>query len=191
MIPILLVLFCTLSFCIIIAKTINPERPYFNPSPTLGETDLIGVWEAHYHGNAVDRLIIKPDGTFRQIYQAREVPGYEGYEYQTPWNRWWLEKFPDGRVRLYLEGAKYFFDGVRTAENPIIVIIDGNPIFRVFCDPIASENRSVQMQDALILNVRSDQHGNIILLHMRFSGDSCVFALLTKYSRDFHKIEDH
>lgn len=88
------------------------------PPATFRKTDLVGTWEGHYggyagYGQGLDRLILRADGTFKQIYEIEK----QGYVYETPWNEWWMERFPDGRVRVHLEGARYYVAGIERAER--------------------------------------------------------------------------
>ena len=69
-----------------------------NPNTGLKESDLFGVWEAVYGKDVVDLIEIRADGTYKQTY----IDTKTGYKYETPWNEWKLEAFPDGRVWLYL-----------------------------------------------------------------------------------------
>lgn len=84
-----------------------------NPPATLQELDMVGTWKADYGSRrGVDKLILRADGTFKQIYENRR----ENYTFETPWNKWWLERFPDGRVRVHLKGARYYLGGIPVAE---------------------------------------------------------------------------
>lgn len=147
--------------------------PFSNPPASFQETDLVGTWEAHY-GRSVDRLILRGDRTFKQIYRDN----YEkDYVYETPWNKWWVERFPNGRARLHLQGARNYRVGILLAER------DGlhHPCPKEYpdChwasepydyyDPFARE--FVDMVNKLVLNVRSDSSGELLLLHLWRGGD--------------------
>lgn len=129
-----------------VTSCIGWEAPYSNPPATFQDSDLVGTWEAHYWIGMVDKLIIKADGAFKQIYRDRA----QNYIYETPWNRWWVERFPDGRVRVHFVGARYFLGFTEQDE--------------VFYDPFADE--LVEMPGELILNVRRLSSGELILHHM-------------------------
>ena len=58
--------------------TLQRGGPFSNPPATFEESDLVGVWEAEYAG--LDRLTIREDGTFKQVYREGD------YVYETPWN---------------------------------------------------------------------------------------------------------
>jgi hypothetical protein len=68
---------------------------------TFTEDDLIGTWVASYSLDDKDTLIIKDDGTYKQIY---ENPGVILVE--TDWQKWWLEWRESGYARLHLEGMR-------------------------------------------------------------------------------------
>jgi len=132
-----------------------------SPPATLQESDLVGTWKADYGSySGIDKLILKADGTFKQIYENRR----EHYVFETPWNKWRLERFADGRVRVYLEGARYYPGGAPGAE-----IDAGEPW--TFCDPFVKEEKDwakwdVSMVGKLVLNVRLLPSGELVLYHM-------------------------
>lgn len=169
------------------------EQPYSNPPVTFRDSDLVGTWETHYMEWGIDRLILKGDGTFRQLYQDHTV---ENYVYETPWNEWWVERFPDGRARIHLQGARYYLAGIRVAEmdgmshlgttnQPDYWSESGPPSFD-FYDPVAEEY--LHMVGALVLNVRSDSSGKFILLHMWTDFDR-GFAIIGGGSEEFRRTE--
>ena len=167
------------------------RAPYSNPVETFKESDLAGTWEAHYSERRFDKLILRADGTFKQVYQDNTV---KGYVYETPWNKWWMERFPDGRARLHLQGARYYLDGIHQAE------LEGmeppcssdhpdcwggsQPPPRSFYDPISQE--LVKMIKELVLNIRSDS-GKIILMHM-WSGSDGGYAIIGGESEEFRRV---
>lgn len=140
------------------------EAPYSNPPATFQESDLVGTWEARY-GKGVDRLIIRADGTFKQIYRDRTY-------YETPWNKWWVERLPHGGARVHLEGARYYLNFAAD---------------ELFYDPFAKE--SVEMVGELILNVRGLSSGELILHHMWTHGDG-GFALIGGETEMFRRVEE-
>ncbi len=152
--------------------------------------DLAGTWEGRYHLGA-DRLILRPDGRFRQIYRD----SYRvGYSYETPWNRWWLERFPDGRVWVHLQGARYYLDGIEVAElegiSPFPLpesVEGGGERPELFYDPFSDQ--LVEMVGEVILNVRQTPSGELILYHMWPSSDN-AFPILERDSRVLHRVEE-
>ncbi len=49
------------------------KAPYSNPPVTFQDLDLVGTWEAHYSERRVDKLIVRADGTFKQIYHEDTI----------------------------------------------------------------------------------------------------------------------
>jgi len=145
------------------------EAPYLNPPATFQDSDLVGTWEARYWEAGVDTLIIRADGTFKQIYRDNYK---KDYVYETPWNRWWVERFPDGRVRVHFEGGRYFLGFTERGE--------------VFYDPFADE--LVKMPGELILNVRKLSSGELILHHMWTHSDR-GFGLIGGETEMFRRVE--
>lgn len=166
----------------------------FAPPPTdLQVSDLTGTWKTDYLGPGEDTLIIKEDGTFKQIYRSTKP---ENYVYETPWNEWSLEYLPDGRVWLHLPGARYYIDGVRFGEQeglhapcpddwPDCRMGEEPPAFG-FYDPYGRE--WVEMVGELILNVRSRPSGEIVLHHMSSSSDH-GFTLIGGGQEVFQRVE--
>ena len=175
MVPLILVLLTT-SGC---------EVQYSNPPTTFQDSDLVSTWELRCGGRCVDTLILRADGTFRQIYRDHTV---DDYSFETPWNEWWTERFLDGRARVHLQGARYYKVGVRIAER------DGmeapcpedqpncwggsEPPPHDFYDWIAREH--LHMVEELVLNVQSDSSDQLVMLHMLLSSDQGFVSLLGK-----------
>jgi len=174
-IPLLSLLCCQMVITLSTAEISKSE----NPSATLQESDLVGTWEADYgHYLGVDTLILRADGTFKQIYKNQR----ENYVYETPWNKWWLERFPDGRVRMHLKGARYYHDGIPLAE-----IHESEPW--PYSDPFVTRDKdwrewSVSMVGKLVLNVRLLPSGELVLAHMWSSGGDSAFT----DSQVFHRV---
>ena len=130
------------------------QAPYLPPPATFDDGDLVGIWRAHYDGR-VDTLILNADGTFKQVYEERQR---EDYVYETPWNEWWVERYPDGRARVYLKGARFYEQGRVIAEE--------GGCYRdwMFYDQVAK--KYVTMPDTLVVNLRVDSSGEPLLLHL-------------------------
>lgn len=162
------------------------DAPFLSPPVDLQQNDLVGIWNTSYGDRDSDRLVLRSDGTFRQIYRD---PKGKGYTYATPWNRWRLEQFPDGRVHLHLEGARYYSAGIEIAELdglefPVPWTV-GTPSPFLFYDPVARD--SVAMPGELVLNVRCTQSGELLLMHMWRSSDR-GFAIIGGDTEIFHRI---
>jgi hypothetical protein len=140
--------------------------------------DLVGIWEAHYSINdGMDRLVLRADGTYQQVYYSQ----WKKYTYETPWNRWHLERFADGRARIYLEGARYYPQGVEVGELEGLEYYPpgwGNwpqihgpePYPHVFYDEQSDE--FLTMVGQLILDVRPQfSSKGFVLVHLAYDAD--------------------
>jgi len=176
-IPLLCLLCCEVTLTLLASEIEKSE----NPPATLRESDLVGTWEVVYGSQRTDRLILRADGMFKQIYQDQTRGDYA---YKTPWNEWWMERFPDGRVRVHLEGARYYLAGIEEGEldgwEPTIAPGQydiwedrGGPPPYSFFDPFAEEqvDMGVEMVGKLVLNVRRLPSGELVLAHMWGSPD--------------------
>ncbi len=96
----------------------------------LEASDLVGTWRADYDEDYFDRgcwytvtgvetLTLRPDGTFRQVYDDGR-----GYVYTSPWNNWYLEDRRAGPV-LHLERGRFYALGIEFAE----ALADGSSHF--------------------------------------------------------------
>jgi hypothetical protein len=162
------------------------EAPWSNPPATLKDSDLVGTWQTHHDDIGVDRLIIKGDGTFKQIYEERVAYVVTLYRYETTWNPWWLERFPDGRVRIHLEGARYYREGKRIAELEGMSFGTA-PLPWSFIDPFGGQD--LDMVGKLVLNVRADRRGELLLHHMSFASDGGAFGIISCREQYFRRVE--
>lgn len=152
------------------------EAPFQNPPTSLQEIDLVGTWEVNYRDRGVDSLILRSDGTFKQIYKDFI---WENYVYETPWNNWRLESQSNSRLYIHLSEARYYNQGPGflekyMEESPPCSEDQStcqllNSLSFPFYDPVGQE--TVYMDDGLVLNVRVDSTGEILLLHMWTSSD--------------------
>lgn len=88
-----------------------PKTPACLPLPeSFSESDLIGTWVANYGGRPVkDTLVIRDDGTYKQIFT--DIPPdqtlgdeWQDRSFESDWKKWWLELRPSGYIRLHMEG---------------------------------------------------------------------------------------
>jgi hypothetical protein len=70
------------------------------PPTTFTKADLVGTWTASYNLHDKDILIIKDDGTFKQIYTDPDG----NLSYESGWQQWWTETRDSGYIRLHLIG---------------------------------------------------------------------------------------
>ena len=171
----LLLVIIPLGCCQVITTLSTPEISRSqNPPAALQELDLAGTWKANYGScstcRGVDTLILREDGTFKQIYENRR----ENYTFETPWNKWWLERFPDGRIWVHLKGARYYLGGIPVAE-----IYEKNGLV---CDPFHPQRFAephfgkgiVDLAREVVLNARALPSGELVLAHLWPSCDSAL-----------------
>lgn len=172
------------------------EAPFFNPPDSFRESLLVGTWYTSYMEWGEETLIIRPDGTFRQIYHNHANNG--DFSFETPWNRWWVERLPDGRMYLHLMGAKYFLQGPSFADKLSNGYLIPCPQERArACDDDKVQipfyaydwigGEYIPMAGELILNIRVDSSGRIILVHMWSSSDG-GFPIIGGESEIFRKM---
>lgn len=142
---------------------------FADPPPDLETADLVGIWETHYSKQSTDRLELRADGTFRQTY----ADSGETYAFETPWNAWRLQRLPGGLVRVHLDGARYF------PESPAQEAYG-------FYDPFANE--LLRPIKELILNVRVNMEGELVLHHM-WIGTDRGFALFGGEKEYFRRVD--
>ena len=147
-----------------------------NPPATFQPSDLDGTWEAYYPGRDVDRLMINADGTYQQVFDNGK-----GYVYISPWNEWRMERLPDGRVRLHLEGGRYYPEGIEIAEAEGMHYVPEGTSEELQCfrempwsfhDSVTEE--PLTMVGELILDVDASPSfpGGMALVHMQYDIDS-------------------
>jgi hypothetical protein len=173
------------------ADQICLEAPYSVPPSSFEESDLVGTWQARYEPG-LDTLYIRDDGTFRQVYENHYA---RDYIFETPWSEWWLQRFGDGRVRIHLEGARYYLGGIAEGELDGFwpgfptctpgTIAERSTLPYPFVDPFTRER--VQMPRELVLEVRVDSSGDILLHHMWDDPDA-GFALSGCWREHFRRL---
>ena len=126
---------------------------YSKPPSSLEKPDLIGVWEASYSQESIDRITLK-ETRFQQVYRDQETDfGVNG-------NTWRLERLPGGFVRIYLPGARYYAGGVENSN------------FLPSYDPFTGDDAMVL--DELVLQVLIDSAGNLVLRHLSLDPDEGI-----------------
>ncbi len=75
---------------------------------TFKESDLIGTWIASYNIFTTDMLIIREDGTYKQVFEDNVPETDYHYRYDSDWQEWWIEYRESGYLRLHLKGMQRF-----------------------------------------------------------------------------------
>jgi hypothetical protein len=174
-------LIAILSFLLVSPFTfLGCSSGFRNPPSNFKEANLIGTWQATYGAERIDTLIIKADGTYKQIYHEPD-----GYTYESPWYNWHVERSRNGGIYVKLERMRYYPLGRELGESggrypTSEPEVGDQPI--LFYDP--DEDRIVRMLDEVILGV-SSVGGNwaprgIVLTHMTMDPDTSVGFFLAK-----------
>jgi hypothetical protein len=109
------------------------------------DTDLIGVWKASYAGGAdTDMLVIREDGTYRQIYDYPSA----NFHYESPWQQWSIEDRTSGYLRLHLQGMHRCDVLLSTCERKNGGLDPAEFISIDYC-----ENQVIEMPDEVVLIV--------------------------------------
>jgi hypothetical protein len=140
-------------FTIFLMSTGACTNSYSKPPSSLEKVDLLGVWEATYSQESIDRITLK-ENHFQQTYRDPETDfGVNG-------NAWRLERLPSGFVRIYLPGARYYALGV------------DNSNWLPSYDPFIGDDAPVI--DELVLQVVIDSAGNLVLRHLSLDPDEGI-----------------
>ena len=144
-----------------------------SPLPeTFQESDLVGTWQSRYYpGVVTDTLILREDGTYRQIYDNERT----GEHHTSPWYRWYVEHRPSGGLYLHLGGMRYCL-----GTNEVCRRQAGGGGDGPYYEPC--EDRLIwDMGNEVILTVRGSEESRlpgtesaprgILLWHARFSSD--------------------
>ena len=83
------------------------------PPPVVEMSDLVGNWQAQYTSappgmdsskwTGSEVLTLRADGTYQQVYDDGT-----GDVQTSPWNKWWIEDLPNGRMRVWLENGRFY-----------------------------------------------------------------------------------
>lgn len=138
---------------------------------TFQEPDLIGTWQvSHEAATSTDMIILREDGTYRQMYEKSN-----GRRYESSWNRWQVERRPGGGLYVHLEGMRYCDSIDEDCERHEGG--GGDWLFYDFC-----EDRVLKMRGEVILAIVGTEGSRhpvlktaprgIALMHMRSDLDS-------------------
>jgi hypothetical protein len=142
-------------------KGAKVEAPACPTLPTnFSESDLVGTWVGRYFGN-VDKLIIRENGTYKQVYSD------ETLNFESDWQKWYIEHDSHGFVRLHLAGMRRC-DGLdNVCNNPGGGLPDGEQALNP-CEP-----GSLSFEGEVILFVigtTSDVPRGVLLLQPKIGG---------------------
>jgi hypothetical protein len=155
---------------LVLGACIALQAPWADPPPELSDDDLVGIWQIRT-GGSTETVKLETGGTFRQEY----VEDGGKYEFVSPIGRWSIERLANGQMRVHLIGARYFQEGPEVAELQGRLAEcpweSGSPqaCLRPFYDPFSKEY--IEMPGELVLNVRVDSQGRLLLYQMWTSGD--------------------
>jgi hypothetical protein len=154
------------------------------PPSDFTEADLYGTW--HHQGASIksERLIIRGDGKYKQIFEVSSSQPYE-----SPWNSWWIEYRESGGLYLHLEGMRY------TGSTDEVINLPqggaGDLMFYDYC-----EQQIIRMEGEVILVIFGTEGSpnpflasaprGISLMNMSDEGDSGT----THFILDEHQGED-
>lgn len=113
-----------LGLVLLVTASCLMER-YIDPAPTLQDSELVGVWGADYsiyqnygwdwaRTTGFEMLILRADGMYRQVYNDGK-----GHVREEPWKKWQVYRFPDGRVRIWLDGGCFFPLDIDSQLSPL------------------------------------------------------------------------
>jgi hypothetical protein len=144
-------LLISLSACAYINKEEDGEPKGACPVPpkALGEEDLIGTWVADYANGNIDKIIIKDDGTYKQIFSSTA----SDLSFESSWQKWWIEQKDHGYLYLHLEGMKRCDDLETICKYPNGGLNPDHDRAIDYCD-----NLSITMENQIILIVTGTQY---------------------------------
>ncbi len=162
----ILVVVIALSACAYIVEEqtnqANADCPALPKSFT--EEDLIGTWLADYANGNIDTIVIREDGTYKQIFSSTVA----NLSFESDWQNWWIEQRESGYIRLHLEGMRRCDDLESICQNPSGGLDPS--LFRAidYC-----EDTGITMEHEVTLIVTGTQYNvpkGILLRHAKISG---------------------
>jgi hypothetical protein len=131
---------------------------------------LVGTWVASYSLNDTDTIIIKEDGTYKQIYDDPDA----GQRYESGWFEWTLEYRENNLARLHLEGMR------RAGDLESIFQRDGGGVDpKLYTAIDYCENEVIEMPDEIVLiitGVSYETPRDIILRQARLAGSTWTWS---------------
>ena len=163
---IILVVVMALSACAFVVEEPTNQANAVCPAlpKSFTEEDLIVTWLADYANGNFDTIVIREDGTYKQIFSSTVA----GSSFESDWQKWWIEQRDSGYVRLHLESMRRCDDLESICQD-----LDGG------LDPSLSraidycEDTSIRMEREVVLIVTGTQYNvpkGILLRHAKISG---------------------
>jgi hypothetical protein len=140
---------------------------------TFKESDLIGTWMAKYGAGDTDTLILRQDGTYRQIYSDSS----SGLHFESGWQEWWTERRVSGFLRLHLKGMRRCDDITSLCNREGGGLAPDEFTAIDYC-----EGEVVEMPNEIVLIVTgvpsryADVPRSIWLRHMRLTGAEWTYT---------------
>ena len=142
-----------------------PELP-----ATFHQEDLVGTWAASYSLNDSDVLIIRSDGTYKQIYDDPDA----GRHFESDWLKWQIEFRESNFARLHLNGMR------RAGDLELIFNREGGGVDpELFTAIDYCENEVIDMPDGIVLIVTGATHDaprGIVLRQTRLAGSEWTWS---------------
>jgi len=141
------------------------------------DSDLFGTWIAKYGDGDTDTLILKDDGTYKQIYHHPDTR----YSFESDWQEWWVEHRDSGLLRLHLKDM-HRCDGIGELCERQGGGLGGETTDIDYYAIDYCENESVKMPDEIILVVTGVEAKytnvlrNIWLRQMRLPGSEWSYS---------------
>lgn len=81
----------------------NPSRDCPLLPETFRDSDLVGTWEMFAGGIGKTTLILKDNGTYKQIHDYPPI----NYYYESDWREWQFERHDDGTSYVHFKGMLF------------------------------------------------------------------------------------
>ncbi|MBI5876717.1 MAG: hypothetical protein HZB53_03625 [Chloroflexi bacterium] len=145
-----------------------PSKLCYPLPSSFQESDLLGRWVARYGAGGIDVLVLRADGTYKQIFDAP----VSGFHYESDWRKWYIERRDSGWIRLHLDGMRRCDDTSDMCQREEGGI-DGSAI-----DYCEQKGASMQSEVVLLVTGASPKATGlslpILLWHMRLPGSPWV-----------------
>jgi hypothetical protein len=158
------------SGCQALKQSDSPSAAECPPVPdSFAIAHLEGTWKAEYFGGlATDRLIIRADGTYKQIYESDPV------SFESGWQNWWMDRDPAGYGLLHLEGMRRCDDISAICDHPG----GGLPSGELAISLCKEEYISYSDEVVLFVFGIPSRPGGLELVHARLAGSDWTYSFI-------------